>query len=70
VNSIALESIYLTEEKRGDEKDRVSLCFYRKLKKFRKAKLAKENMQFHKTSTIWSKNILITILCPPSGKIH
>lgn len=60
--SIALESIYFTEEKRGDKKAHVLLCFCRKLKKFHKAKLAKENVEFHKTTTIWSKNILITIL--------
>lgn len=62
VGSVALESIYFTEGKRDDKKAHVLICFYRKTKKFHKAKLANENVQFHKTPIIWSKNTLITTL--------
>lgn len=69
VSSIALESNYFTEE-RDDKKDHVLLCFHRKLMKFHKAKLAKENNRFHKTSIVWSKNIISTKLQPLSEKIR
>lgn len=62
MGSIASESIYFTEKKRMTKKTHILLCFYRKLRKFHQAKLTEENLQFHKTSAIWSKNILITIL--------